>query len=1357
MSRLALFLLGSPRIERDGAPVRVGRRKSVALIAYLAMTGESHSRDTLATLLWPEHDQSRARAGLRAALSTLKKAVGGGWLDVDRESVGLNPNVAPWASAPGSASEQELWVDVAEFRGKLAEGRTHGHPEEEVCADCLPALAEAAELYHDDFLAGFTLRDSPAFDEWQFFQTEGLRNELLGALARLARAHGARGEFEQGIAHARRWAALDPLHEPAHCQLMHLYAWSGQRAAALHQYETCRRVLEAELGAEPSEGTRSLYEQIRTDVREVSTPVPDRLPAVPLQLPAFLEGEKEQAVSPRSLFVARERELAQLDAHLAAALEGQGRIVFVTGEAGSGKTALMAEFARRAQEAHAEVIVASGTCNAYSGVGDPYLPFRDVMGMLAGDVEARWAAGLISREHARRLWGMLPESIQALVDRAPDLIDVFVAGKELLSRAMMAAPGGADWLEALRELTARGQAGAADLNQSHLMGQYANVLHSLAAGRPLLITLDDLQWADVASIGLLFHLARNLAGSRILLVGAYRAEEVALGRDGARSEDHGRHPLQKVLNEFKRTFGDIWLDLSAVGENEGRAFVDAFLDTEPNRLGEGFRQALLRQTGGHPLFTIELLRGMQERGSLVWHEDRRWVESSTLDWRTLPARVEGVVEERVGGLEPALREILSVASVEGERFTAEVVARVRGLGEREVLRSLAQLERRHHLVREREGTRVDGQFLSRYQFSHILFQRYLYDQLSAAERRLLHGEIAGILEDLYRGRTDEITVQLAGHYTAAGEREKAVEYLLQAGDQARRLYAYQEAIGYYQRALAFLKEQGEHERAARTLMKLGLTYHLALDFPRARQAYEEGFPLWQRAGEMQEGAPPPPAPHALRVSLGHPTILDPTMTMETISITVIEQLFSGLAERTPAMGVVPDMAQSWEVSEGGRKYLFHLREDARWSDGTPLTAGDFEYTWKRSLDPVTKSPVAGTLDDVRGAKVYHQGHTSDPDRVGVRALDDVTLVVELEGPTAYLPHLLTLSGSYPLPQHVVEAHGDAWTEVENIVTSGPFRLEAWQRGQSAVLVRNPAYHGRFTGNVQRLEVSLLADPFARLELYEADGLDIYHLCDLPPAELDRARHRHAGDYISVPALGTLYVGFDASRPPFDDPRVRRAFVLATDRGTLVDGVLRGTVFPATGGFVPQGMLGHSAGIALPYDPDGARQLLAEAGYPRGRGFPTVNLLTDHRRSPHSEYLQAHWRENLGVEITVETMDWPAFYDRLDREPPHMFCIGYRARYPDPNDILGDASSRGWRRTLWQNERYDGLVEEAKRASDQGRRMEMYQEADRILVEEAPIMPLTYYRCHLLVKPWVRRWPISATTFWFWKDIIIDPH
>ncbi len=254
MSRLALYLLGPPRIERDGQPVDVGRRKAVALLAYLAVTGQGHSRDALATLFWPEHDQSRARAGLRRTLASLKKGLGEGWLEVDRENVGLN-------------SDAELWLDVEAFRERLAACGTHGHPAQEMCPDCLPLLAEAVELYRDDFLAGFTLRDSPAFDEWQFFQSQGLRADLASGLERLARELSNQGEYQPAIAYARRWLALDPLHEPAHRCLMGLYAQSDQRAAALRQYQECERILREELGVPPDEETARLYQAIK-DQRE---------------------------------------------------------------------------------------------------------------------------------------------------------------------------------------------------------------------------------------------------------------------------------------------------------------------------------------------------------------------------------------------------------------------------------------------------------------------------------------------------------------------------------------------------------------------------------------------------------------------------------------------------------------------------------------------------------------------------------------------------------------------------------------------------------------------------------------------------------------------------------------------------------------------------------------------------------------------------------------------------------------------------------------------------------------------------------------------------------------------------------
>jgi ABC-type oligopeptide transport system substrate-binding subunit len=1052
-------------------------------------------------------------------------------------------------------------------------------------------------------------------------------------------------------------------------------------------------------------------------------------------------------------FVVRERELARLNGFLDMTLAGHGQVCFVTGEAGAGKTALVTEFARRAQDAHADLLVAIGNCNAQTGIGDPYLPFREVLGLLTGDVEAKLAQGAITQENASRLRNFLRVSGQALVEYGPDLIDIFVPGGALATRVAGKLAQRTGWMDRLEELAARRSTGLGetDLEQSHIFEQYADVLRALAGQRPLMLVVDDLQWADVSSISLLFHLGRRIIStgsmrrgeSPLLMIGSYRPDDVALGRAGE------RHPLEPVLNELKRYYGDVWVDLGRAARAEGRIFVDAFLDTEPNRLGEEFRQALFQQTEGHPLFTIELVRNLQEGGDLLQDEEGRWVEGPALDWGMLPARVKGVIEERIGRLEHELREILTVASVEGEDFTAQVVARVQEIQERRLLRTLSRdMEKRHHLVREREEVQVGRQRLSRYQFVHILFQQYLYNDLSAGERRLLHGEIAEILEELYAGRTEEITVQLARHYTEAGELEKAIEYLLQAGDKARGLYAHQEAIDYYWRALAFLKEQGEYERAARTLMKLGLTHHIAFAFRRARQAYEEGFVLWQRAGEVQPAVPPPPAPHALRVSWADPRTLDPTRIGDATSACVIEQLFSGLVERTPEMDVVPKVARTWEVLEDGQRYVFHLRDDVRWSDGTPVTAGDFEYAWKRVLDPTTGSPDASMLYDVKGARTFHQGEVSDPNRVGVRALDEVTLVVELEGPTGYFPHLLADPTSYPVPRHTVEAHDEAWTEVENIVTNGPFRLEAWTPGESMVLTRNPEYHGRFTGNLQRVELSLLLEKSAQLEMYEADDLDILSF----GSAMGHARWQHAGEYVSRPTLYTTYVGFDVSRPPFDDSRVRRAFVHAVDRETRADVVKGGYVFPATGGLVPPGMPGHSAGIGLPYDPEQARRLLAEAGYAGGRGFPAVEALV----SGYTwEYLQAQWRENLGVEITWETMEGGMFLDRLHGEPPHVFFLAWRADYPDPDNFL--RVHPFLRSTRWRNEVYERLVEEARRVADQGKRMRMYQKADRILIGQAAIMPLAYGRVHLLVKPWVRKFPTSAISQWFWKDVIIEPH
>jgi serine/threonine protein kinase/DNA-binding SARP family transcriptional activator len=261
MSSLRIYLFGAPRLEQEGQNILIRRRKAMALLAYLAVTSQPHSRDALAALLWPEYDQSGARANLRRDLSRLKRALGDQALLVEQAHVGLAPQL-------------ELHLDVAEFQQRLAKVQKHSHLPEQLCADCLTALGEAATLYADDFMAGFTLPDSPAFDEWQFFQREGLRQALAGALKQLAGWHAGRQEFERAIEYGRRWLALDPLHEAAQRQLMRLYAWSGQQAAALRQYQECVRLLDEELGVEPAAETVALYEAIRS--RQLEMPVGKR-------------------------------------------------------------------------------------------------------------------------------------------------------------------------------------------------------------------------------------------------------------------------------------------------------------------------------------------------------------------------------------------------------------------------------------------------------------------------------------------------------------------------------------------------------------------------------------------------------------------------------------------------------------------------------------------------------------------------------------------------------------------------------------------------------------------------------------------------------------------------------------------------------------------------------------------------------------------------------------------------------------------------------------------------------------------------------------------------------------------------
>ena len=543
-------MLGAPRIEHDGVPIEVDTRKATALAAYLAVTRRGHTRDALAGLLWPEYGQSRARAALRRTLSSLGKARAEGWLRADREGVDL--------------AHDAIGVDVLRFQDLLAECRRHGHPESEVCPECLPPLSEAVALYRDDFMAGFGLRDSVAFDDWQFFQSESLRRELAGALQRLARGRGALGEWEAAVAHARRWLALDALHEPAHRLLMSLYAYSDERAAALRQYRECVRVLDRELGVAPLEETTLLYRAIQ----ENDLPPKPLLsePGVPRGSQA-LPAETPNAVPPDNPLVGRDLEWEALLGSYASVGEG-GRVVVVEGEAGIGKTRLAEEFLAHARARGATVV----TARCYAGEKNlAYGPLVEGLSAALGRDDGRLPGRLRGlpagslQEAARLLPGLSPDSSSP----APPLD----------------TPGA----------------------RSRFLGEIVRVLLAVLDGPPPgILFLDDLHWVDDASLSLLTYLIRRLHDKPLYVLLTWRVEDVPEG-----------HPLRDLLAEARRSGVAMALTLerldpASVEELVGHAVAGA----------ESLGPRLSDETEGLPLFLTEYLaaieKGELEVGNDTW-------------------------------------------------------------------------------------------------------------------------------------------------------------------------------------------------------------------------------------------------------------------------------------------------------------------------------------------------------------------------------------------------------------------------------------------------------------------------------------------------------------------------------------------------------------------------------------------------------------------------------------------------------------------------------------------------------------------------------------------------------------------
>ncbi|MCB0128571.1 MAG: AAA family ATPase, partial [Caldilineaceae bacterium] len=500
-------------------------------------------------------------------------------------------------------------------------------------------------------------------------------------------------------------------------------------------------------------------------------------------------------------FVGRSSELERLDQFLQTTLAGLPQIAFVTGEAGSGKSALVQTFLRHAQRKHPRLIAVSGYCNAFTGIGDPYFPFYEILTLLTGNVQIPRQMGTLDPTQVERLTTLLPETVTTVVEHGPALLTTILDGQSLLTRLEQTHTVSRSWIDRMKTVLAQDVSAMppGTVTQQRLFVEMANVLQRLAHQQPLLLVLDDLQWADMGSLNLLFHLSRELVDVPILIIGIYRTSDVAVGRNGE------RHPLLAVVHELQRRFGEQRIALEETGTP---VFVNALLDTLPNRFTPEFRREFYEHTHGHALFSVEMLRSLQERGNLVRNAEGQWEEGLSLNWEVLPPKVEAVIAERIGRLPSPLLEILTVASVEGETFTAEVVAQVLGMDERIIVRHLeAELSRGHHLVHPQETRRFKERRISQYRFRHHLFQRYLYTRLNETQRVYLHEDVGCALETFYAGDNMVITAitgALGRHFREAENYRKAIYYLQLAGDRAMALSAHDEAIGYFAEALALL-------------------------------------------------------------------------------------------------------------------------------------------------------------------------------------------------------------------------------------------------------------------------------------------------------------------------------------------------------------------------------------------------------------------------------------------------------------------------------------------------------------------------------------------------------------------------
>jgi oligopeptide transport system substrate-binding protein len=483
-----------------------------------------------------------------------------------------------------------------------------------------------------------------------------------------------------------------------------------------------------------------------------------------------------------------------------------------------------------------------------------------------------------------------------------------------------------------------------------------------------------------------------------------------------------------------------------------------------------------------------------------------------------------------------------------------------------------------------------------------------------------------------------------------------------------------------------------------------------------------------------------------------PLTLDPAISGDMSSHYYVMQIFSGLVRLDHDLNIVPDIAESWELSSDNKTYIFNLRENVKFDNGRGVKADDFKYSWERACDPDTGSGTAATyLGDIVGALDMLAGETEEIS--GIEVIGDYTLQVTIDAPKAYFLSKLAYPTAFVVDRDNVESGEDWWREPEG---TGPFKLKEWQGGQALVLERSQTYYGELT-KLEQVYYLLYGSPMV---LYETEQIDVVSVF-LP--YIDRVLDETGPFYSELavtPELSLYYIGFNTAEPPFDDVNVRRAFCHAVDKERITEVILRDMVSEAEG-ILPPGMPGYNEAVeGLDYDIEEALDLIAASKYGDISNLPPITLTVDGYGNSIPAYIGAiiqEWQQNLGVEISVRQLEPENYLYNVKQEKDEMFVTGWIADYPDPHNFLDILFRTGSEVNIsgYSNPTLDTLLDQAAIEQNEIARLAMYEQAEQLIIDDAPCIPLFHGVNYILVEPYVKDYELSPMAIPDLSKVYID--